>query len=106
LAGEVGVGGGDGVALGEVVGDFGGGGWVAVGEGEGGGGGEGVGFCGGGVLRVGGVGVGVADLDGDTGVEESGVCGCEGVGEAGEDCVGFVCGGGNGPAVPVYGAVL
>lgn len=48
----------------------------------------------------------VADLNGDTGVGVGCVGGDVGGWETGEGCVGLVGGGGDGPAVPVYGAVF
>ena len=50
--------------------------------------------------------VGISDLDGDGGDGEGHVGGDVGVGKAGEGCGGLVCYGGNGPALPVEGAVF
>ena len=68
---------------------------VAVGDCDGAVGGEHVGGC-----------VAVSDLYGDGGVCEGHVCGCVRVWQAGEGCVCLICYGGDGPALPVEGAVL
>ena len=94
------VGGGDGKALCYISLD---GGYVCdlpVGDGDGAVGGEHVGG------RVVIIVVGVSDLDRDGGGGEGHVGGDVGVWEAGEGCGGLVCYSGDGPALPVEGAVF
>ena len=68
---------------------------LPVWDGNGAVGGERVGCC-----------VAVSDLDGDGSRGEGHVGGDVGVGQAGEGCGGLVCYRGNGPALPVEGAVF
>ena len=50
--------------------------------------------------------VGVSNLNGDGGSGEGHVGGDVGIGQAGEGCRGLICYSGNGPALPVEGAVF